>query len=171
LSCAGKDTSATRCTALDQVQLDADSHLRDPSNAPQAAIAKTESYLYFDPRSSSARGTMPPPSAMRHSNPSSSATATGTSLGGGGPGALPGSLAPGMGATFGQRRQGFSEAIVFTVGGGSLEEYGNLQEWVARTAGPGAGGRKRVVYGSTEMLNAGEFIRNELELLGREAAS
>jgi sec1 family domain-containing protein 1 len=62
---------------------------------------------------------------------------------------------------------------VFTVGGGSLEEYGNLQEWIARTSGPGAGdrGRKRVVYGSTEMLNAGEFIKRELERLGQEIAS
>jgi sec1 family domain-containing protein 1 len=110
---------------------------------------------------------MPPPSAMRQTN----ATSSGTSLGG--PGALPGSHAPGTGASFGQRRQGFSEAIVFTVGGGSLEEYGNLQEWIARTAGPNAGdrGRKRVVYGSTEMLNAEEFIKRELEKLGSEVGS
>ena len=93
-----------------------------------------------------------------------------------------------MGASFGQRRQGFTDAVVFTVGGGSMDEYGNLQEWVARTgggggagAGPGAGGagagadggrnpRKRVVYGSTELLNAREFIGEELERLGREVS-
>ena len=90
------------------------------------------------------------------------------------PGGLPGSggLPGGTGATFGQRRQGFTDAVVFTVGGGSMDEYGNLQEWVARTGGEGskAGSRKRVVYGSTELLNAREFISEELERLGREVS-
>lgn len=142
--------------------------IMDPSAASSSAIAKTENYLYFDPRSANARGTMPPPSALRAGagNPSS------------GPGALPGSgpggpggnnLAPGQSASFGQRRQGFTEAVVFTVGGGSMDEYGNLQEWVERTAGAERA-RRRVVYGSTEMVNAGEFIREELERLGREVS-
>ena len=39
--------------------------IMDPSTAASSAIAKTEHYLYFDPRSANARGTMPPPSAMR----------------------------------------------------------------------------------------------------------
>ncbi|PHH82396.1 hypothetical protein CDD82_6161 [Ophiocordyceps australis] len=131
--------------------------IMDPSTASSSAIAKTEHYLYFDPRSANARGTMPPPSAIR-AGPGSSA-----------PGGMPGTQGVGHGATFGQRRQGFSEAIVFTVGGGSIEEYGNLEEWVSRTGGDR--GRKRVVYGSTELVNAAEFITEELERLGKELAS
>lgn len=91
---------------------------------------------------------------------------------------------PGMSASFGQRRQGFSEAIVFTVGGGSMDEYGNLQDWTKRTSGGGAGGasgggsgggagggpRRRVVYGSTDLVNAEEFVVGELARLGREGA-
>lgn len=50
-----------------------------------------------------------------------------------------------------------------------MEEYGNLHEWVGRTSGDRA--RKRVVYGSTEMINAGQFIKEELERLGKEVSS
>ena len=135
--------------------------IMDPASASSSAIAKTENYLYFDPRSANARGTMPPPSAARK-------------------GEMPGGIglgghAPGQGATFGQRRQGFSEAIVFTVGGGSMDEYGNLQEWAKRTGAGGSGaekgaGRRRVVYGSTELVNAEDFLRGELEKLGSEVA-
>lgn len=128
--------------------------IMDPSAAASSAIAKTENYLYFDPRSANARGTMPPPSSMRSGG------------GANAPGGMPG--AAGQSATFGQRRQGFTEAVVFTVGGGSMDEYGNLQEWVARTKDRG---RKRVVYGSTELLNAGEFIKDQLEKLGHEVAT
>jgi len=39
--------------------------IMDPQSAASSAIAKTENYLYFDPRSANARGTMPPPSAAR----------------------------------------------------------------------------------------------------------
>ncbi|KAL6702292.1 Sec1-like protein [Trichoderma pleuroticola] len=130
--------------------------IMEPSTASSSAIAKTENYLYFDPRSANARGTMPPPSAIRSSGAGSA------------PGGLPGSQA-GQTASFGQRRQGFSEAVVFTVGGGSMEEYGNLHEWVSRTSGDRA--RKRVVYGSTEMINASQFISEELERLGKEVSS
>lgn len=133
----------------------------DPSTASSSAISKTEHYLYFDPRSANARGTMPPPSAVR------AGTAGASTAPGGLPGAGLGVQAPGTGASFGQRRQGFTEAVVFTVGGGSMDEYGNLQEWVARTTA-GDRVRRRVVYGSTEMLNAGEFIKEELERLGKE---
>lgn len=140
----------------------------DPQAASTSAIAKTENYLYFDPRSANARGTMPPPaSAVRAGTPTpgalpggSSAAAAGAGVGGG---------PPGTGASFGQRRQGFTDAVVFTVGGGSMDEYGNLQEWVART-GEGKASKKRVVYGSTELLNAREFISEELERLGREVS-
>ncbi|POS74917.1 hypothetical protein DHEL01_v206695 [Diaporthe helianthi] len=131
--------------------------IMDPSSAASSAIAKTENYLYFDPRSDRARGTLPPPSTLR--------------AGGAAPGAMPGSanLGPGSGASFGQRRQGFSEAVVFTVGGGSMDEYGNLQEWIKRTAGSGDRTKRRIVYGSTELANAADFIKEELERLGREA--
>ncbi|PFH60453.1 hypothetical protein XA68_10928 [Ophiocordyceps unilateralis] len=133
--------------------------IMDPSTAASSAMAKTEHYLYFDPRSANARGTMPPPSTIR----------AGAGAGGA-PGAMPGAQGgPGQLATFGQRRQGFSEAMVFTVGGGSMEEYGNLQEWVSRTGGDR--GKKRVVYGSTELVNAKEFIREELQRLGDELGS
>lgn len=130
--------------------------IMDPSSAASSAIAKTENYLYFDPRSDRARGTLPPPSTLR--------------AGGAAPGAMPGSanLGPGSGASFGQRRQGFSEAVVFTVGGGSMDEYGNLQEWIKRTAGSGDRTKRRIVYGSTELVNAADFIKEELERLGRE---
>ncbi len=137
--------------------------LMDPASASSSAIAKTENYLYFDPRSANARGTMPAPSQARN-----------TQGGSGGLGSGLGSLGPGTGASFGQRRQGFSEAIVFTVGGGSMDEYGNLQDWAKRTSGGGAAGgaamgtRRRVVYGSTEIINAEEFVVGELARLGRE---
>jgi hypothetical protein len=133
--------------------------IMDPAGASSSAIAKTENYLYFDPRSANARGTMPPLSVARK-------------------GEMPGGLGgagPGTGATFGQRRQGFSEAIVFMVGGGSMDEYGNLQEWAKRTGAGGSGaekgaGRRRVVYGSTELTNAEEFLKLEFEKLGTELA-
>lgn len=125
--------------------------LMDPASASSSAIAKTEDYLYFDPRSKDARGTMPGAHSSRGQN-------------------APGSFGPGNNATFGQRRQGFSEAIVFTVGGGSMDEYGNLQDWAKRTsAAQGPGGiKRRVVYGSTEVVNAEDFV-GVVARLGRES--
>ncbi|KAF2435793.1 Sec1-like protein [Tothia fuscella] len=131
--------------------------LMDPSNASSAAIGKTESYLYYDPRSANARGTMPPASAARAQQA----------------GGMPGALNRGIEASFGQKRAGFTEAIVFTVGGGSIDEYGNLQEWAARTSGagvPGAGPLRKIVYGSTEIVSAEDFIKIELEKLGQETS-
>lgn len=124
--------------------------LMDPASASSSAIAKTEDYLYFDPRSANARGTMPGAPSSRQQG-------------------APGGFAAGSNATFGQRRQGFSEAIVFTVGGGSMDEYGNLQDWAKRTsAAQGAGGpRRRIVYGSTEVVNAEDFV-GVAARLGRE---
>ena len=101
---ANKDLTITKITES----------IMDPASASSSAIAKTEGYLYFDPRSANARGTMPAPSQARHQQSGIS-------------GGL-GSLGPGTGASFGQRRQGFSEALVFTVGGGSYDEYGNLRK-------------------------------------------
>lgn len=121
--------------------------IMDPTSASSSAIAKTENYLYFDPRSSHSRGSAGVPAN--------------------GPGTQNGA-AP----SFGQRRQGYSEAIVFTVGGGSMDEYGNLQEWVKRTSGQGpsqgmsgAHRARRVVYGSTELVNGEDFLQ-ELVRLG-----
>lgn len=134
--------------------------IMDPQAASSSALAKTEGYMFYDPRSANARGTMPPASAVR------------AGAGGHVPGGMPGSQGPGMGASFGQRRQGYTDAIVFVVGGGSMDEYGNLQEWVART---GAGGheraRKRAIYGATEIMNATEFVEGPLARLGQEVAS
>ena len=165
----------------------------DPASASSSAIAKTENYLYFDPRSANARGIMV--STGSHARGVASGAAMGSmpgGLGGGGGGAGGGGTGSGTQATFGQRRQAFSEAIVFTVGGGSMDEYGNLQEWAKRTSGGGAGGaggaasvigsvggavtgpasgaaRRRVVYGSTELMNASEFISEGLAPLGKES--
>ncbi|KAJ5668544.1 uncharacterized protein N7477_007114 [Penicillium maclennaniae] len=152
---ANKDLTVTKITES----------IMDPSAASSSAIAKTENYLYFDPRSANARGAMPPASASRNQQM---------------PGTM-GSVGPGTGASFGQRRQAFNEAIVFTVGGGSMDEYGNLQDWVHRTSGQtgpdgnpsanraSAGGRRRVVYGSTDLMNASEFLSDSLAPLGRES--
>ena len=115
----------------------------EPTSASSSAIAKTEDYLYYDPRNAAARGVFP-----------------------GARQAGDGVKRGGQEASFGQRRQGFSEAIVFTVGGGSMDEYGNLQDWVKRKHERGEG-RRRVVYGSTEIINAEEFMKG-LEKLGRE---
>ncbi|OJJ60464.1 hypothetical protein ASPSYDRAFT_42202 [Aspergillus sydowii CBS 593.65] len=151
---ANKDLTLTKITES----------IMDPTAASSSAIAKTENYLYFDPRSTNARGTIPPASASRNAQSGSSS-------------------GPGTGASFGQRRQAFNEAIVFTVGGGSMDEYGNLQDWVQRTSGqqgnegannnrpgnePLGGPRRRVVYGSTDLMNANEFLTESLAKLGRE---
>jgi len=126
--------------------------LMDPQNASSSAISKTESYLYFDPRSANARGTLPPASQTRNQQST---------------------VGRGIDATFGQRRQGFSEAIVFTVGGGSMDEYGNLQEWAKRTSvshgAAGTGQKRRIVYGSTALYSATEFVTKDLAQLGKES--
>lgn len=131
--------------------------IMDPQNASSSAIAKTEGYLYFDPRNAHARGTMPPASQVRQQQA-------------GVPGSM-GGVGRGIEASFGQKRQAFNEAIVFTVGGGSMDEYGNLQEWVKRTSGVGANAavKRRVVYGSTELINAEDFVTKELSRLGTES--
>ena len=138
---ANKDLTLTKITES----------LMDPQNASSSAISKTENYLYFDPRSANARGTLPPASQARNQQ---------------------GAVGRGIEASFGQRRQGFSEAIVFTVGGGSMDEYSNLQEWAKRTSAGGAAGtgqKRRIVYGSTALLSATEFVTKDLAILGKES--
>lgn len=141
---ANKDLTLTKITES----------LMDPSNAAASALQKTEAFLWFDPRSANARGIVPPSARDARA---------------GAP------LPPrGLDASFGQKRQGFSDAIVFTVGGGSMDEYGNLQEWVKRHNGQGGAGavatRKRIVYGSTEIMNAEDFVTLELARLGKESS-
>ncbi|EMR09704.1 hypothetical protein PNEG_01891 [Pneumocystis murina B123] len=58
------------------------------------------------------------------------------------------------------RRQQFNEAIVFMVGGGNYLEYGNLLDWAARYPGT----KKRIIYGSSELLSPSAFL-NELSRL------
>lgn len=100
---------------------------------------KTVTDICSDPRSANARGTMP------------QATRAGQTAGQG--------PNRGIEAGFALRRQGFSEAIVFTVGGGSIDEYGNLMDWVERTSGAAVTGvaRRRVVYGSKYYVRRSSF--------------
>lgn len=72
----------------------------------------------------------------------------------------------------------FSDAIAFVIGGGNYEEYQEIREWAARTAGAAAGAgaaaatgavEKSVVYGSTELLTGPEFLA-QLAELGRKSA-
>ena len=124
--------------------------LMDPQNASPSALAKTEGYKYFDARSAGARGIIAPSSSRNQQS----------------------TTGRGADASFAQRRQGYSEAIVFVVGGGSMDEYGNLQEWAKRQNSAGAAGtgqKKRIVYGSTALYSATEFITKDLAQLGKES--
>ncbi|KAG5438224.1 hypothetical protein PCANB_003075 [Pneumocystis canis] len=58
------------------------------------------------------------------------------------------------------RRQQFNEAIVFMVGGGNYFEYGNLLDCASRYSGT----KKRIIYGSSELLSPSAFL-NELNRL------
>jgi sec1 family domain-containing protein 1 len=55
----------------------------------------------------------------------------------------------------------FHQAIVFVVGGGSVNEFDNLKQWESKHP------RKSIVYGCTEMLK-GSDVLEELMLLGSE---
>ena len=57
------------------------------------------------------------------------------------------------------KRMAFSEGMVFIVGGAGYVEYGNLEEWAAKTG-------KRVTYGGTEIIDPIAFV-NILEDLGK----
>lgn len=51
-----------------------------------------------------------------------------------------------------------------------MDEYNNIQEFAQRHSASAAGtGQKRIVYGSTYMYNAAEFITQELAPLGKES--
>jgi hypothetical protein len=77
-------------------------------------------------------------------------------------------MARGIEASFGQRRQGFNDALVFVVGGGSMDEYNNLTDWAKRTSASTAQ-KRRVTYGSTMLVSAKEFLENDLAPLGHES--
>ncbi|KAI5970329.1 SLY1 [Candida margitis] len=127
--------------------------IMDPANSNQQSISLTDEYLYFDPK---ARG-------GGHSKP--------------------------------PKRQSYSDSIVFVVGGGNYLEYVNLTEWSGQhgggeagsrnggagaSVGTGAGagasgstaggagdkGRLNVIYGSTDILSATEFLK-ECEQLSK----
>lgn len=54
-----------------------------------------------------------------------------------------------------------------------FSEYGNLQEWAKRTSASGAAGtgqKRRVIYGSTAILSATEFVTTDLAALGKESS-
>ncbi len=63
----------------------------------------------------------------------------------------------------GAQRKSFREAIVFVVGSGNYVEYQNLQDYSRRAAA--SGGAKNVIYGTTELVSAHEFLR-QLNVLG-----
>jgi hypothetical protein len=62
-----------------------------------------------------------------------------------------------------QRSGGFTEAVVFIMGGGSMDEAHSIQTIAQR--GHGA---KKICYGSTGLLSPNEFVA-ELTKLGKEA--
>ncbi|KAI8984658.1 Sec1-like protein [Mycotypha africana] len=63
-----------------------------------------------------------------------------------------------------QTRVSFQEAIVFVVGGGNYVEYQNLQELATQN-----NNRKKITYGSTEILSPHEFLQ-QLATLGKESS-
>ncbi|KAK6461917.1 vesicle trafficking protein Sly1 [Scheffersomyces coipomensis] len=56
------------------------------------------------------------------------------------------------------RRQSYQESLVFVVGGGNYLEYQNLQEWANIDA------NRKVIYGSTEIMAANDFLQECNEL-------
>lgn len=59
------------------------------------------------------------------------------------------------------KRQSYESAIVFVVGGGNYLEYHNLTEWALQPNSP----PKNVVYGSTDIVTAQDFL-GEVAALG-----
>ena len=126
--------------------------IMDPTNSNQQSISLTDEYLYFDPKSRGGGHSKPP------------------------------------------KRQSYSDLIVFVVGGGNYLEYVNLTEWSGQhgdgeagrngaggaaagagnsgSAGGGGGvglgekGKFNVIYGSTDILSATEFLK-ECEQLSK----
>lgn len=65
---------------------------------------------------------------------------------------------------------GFSDVVAFVVGGGSYLEREALSRWASRGASSGSSssaGKRRVVYGATELLSGEEFAAQLGELARR----
>ncbi|XP_049825350.1 protein sly1 homolog [Aethina tumida] len=65
-----------------------------------------------------------------------------------------------------RNRSPFQDAIVFVVGGGNYIEYQNLVDYSKQKA-TSTNGSKRILYGSTTLNNAKQFLK-QLSLLGQE---
>ncbi|GIY72740.1 sec1 family domain-containing protein 1 [Caerostris extrusa] len=63
-----------------------------------------------------------------------------------------------------RNRSPFQDAVVFVVGGGNYIEYQNLIDYTKGKTNPV---QKKIVYGSTDLVNADQFVR-QLHLLGTE---
>lgn len=64
-----------------------------------------------------------------------------------------------------KNRAPFQDAVVFIVGGGNYIEYQNLVDYVRQKQT--SNGTKRIIYGSTTLTNAQQFLK-ELSALGSE---
>lgn len=106
----------------------------DSSSASNQSLQETDDYLFLDPR------------APRNAGLGFS--------GAGGPGGMGGAASAGR-----AKRMAFAEGVVFVVGGAGYVEYGNLEEWAAKTG-------KKVTYGGTEIVDPGRFV-GILEGLGK----
>ncbi|KAJ3103439.1 RNA helicase required for poly(A+) mRNA export [Phlyctochytrium planicorne] len=66
----------------------------------------------------------------------------------------------GSGSKLKKGKQTFQEAIVFVIGGGNYLEYQNLQDYAQKSTQ-----KKKICYGSTEVLSASQFVA-QLDKLG-----
>ncbi|GFR22728.1 sec1 family domain-containing protein 1 [Trichonephila clavata] len=73
-------------------------------------------------------------------------------------------LRPTDSASVPRNRSPFQDAVVFVVGGGDYIEYQNLIDY---TKGKTTPVQKKIIYGSTDLVNADQFIK-QLHLLGTE---
>ncbi|CAL1268751.1 unnamed protein product [Larinioides sclopetarius] len=63
-----------------------------------------------------------------------------------------------------RNRSPFQDAVVFVVGGGNYIEYQNLVDYTKGKTNPV---QKKIIYGSTDLVNSDQFLR-QLHLLGTE---
>lgn len=99
--------------------------LMDSGAASNHSLQETDEYVMLDPR------------AARNSHHSSSAAGAAAAA------------AAARGAPV--RRSQFTEGIVFVAGGAGYVEYGNLEEWAAKTG-------RRITYGGTEIWDPESFV-------------
>lgn len=64
-----------------------------------------------------------------------------------------------------RNRAAFQDAVVFIVGGGNYIEYQNLVDYVRQKQSSNV--TKRIIYGSTTLINAEQFVK-QLTALGGE---